>query len=107
MSRIGKKPVSIPKGVTVKLDGNNISIKGPKGELFHEIPSSISVELKDSELIVTRPNDLKQNKALHGLTRVLLHNMVVGVSEGYSKTLDLVGVGYRVELKGEDRKSVV
>ncbi|MDR3626301.1 MAG: 50S ribosomal protein L6 [Ignavibacteriaceae bacterium] len=100
MSRIGKKPITIPKGVTVTQSGQNIKIKGPKGELQNEIHPNITVQIKDEEIIVTRPNDLKENKALHGLTRALIQNNVDGVSNAYTKTLDIIGVGYRAELKG-------
>jgi large subunit ribosomal protein L6 len=100
LSRIGKKPITIPKGVTVSQNGQSIKIKGPKGELFNEVHPNISVQIKDEEILVTRPNDLKENKALHGLTRALIQNNVDGVSKAYVKTLDIVGVGYRAELKG-------
>lgn len=102
MSRIGKKPIEIPKGVTINQSGKSIKIKGPKGELESSFHPHINIEIKDNEVIVTRPNDLKQNRALHGLTRALIQNMVQGVSEAYSKTLDIVGVGYRAELKGKN-----
>lgn len=101
MSRIGKLPVNI-KDVTVTQSGNKISIKGKLGQLDREIHPNISVEVKGEELIVSRPNDQKENRALHGLTRALLQNMVTGVTEGYSKTLDIVGVGYRAEAKGKN-----
>lgn len=99
MSRIGKKPVVIPSNVTVKLNGQALSVKGPKGELNDTFHPNISLEIKDNEIIATRSDDKKENRALHGLTRSLIQNMILGVSEGYSKTLDIVGVGYRVELK--------
>lgn len=99
MSRIGKKPVVIPSNVTVKLNGAALSVKGPKGELTNIFHPNISLEIKGNEIIASRSNDQKENRALHGLTRSLIQNMVIGVSEGYSKTLDIVGVGYRVELK--------
>lgn len=102
MSRIGKKPVEIPKGVTINLDGNNIKVKGPKGELNRTIHPSMKTEIAEGELIVTRPNDLKESRALHGLTRALIQNMVVGVTESYKKSLEIVGVGYKAELKGKD-----
>jgi large subunit ribosomal protein L6 len=102
VSRIGKKPVVIPDGVTVTLNGTLIKVKGPKGELFTEFNPAVKVELKDGEVVVTRPNDLKENRALHGLTRALIQNMVTGVTEAYKKTLDIVGVGYRAELKGKN-----
>ncbi|MCK9424763.1 MAG: 50S ribosomal protein L6 [Ignavibacteriaceae bacterium] len=99
MSRIGKKPVVIPSNITVKLDGHALSVKGPKGELNDTFHPNISLEIKENEIIATRSNDFKENRALHGLTRSLIQNMIIGVSDGYSKTLDIVGVGYRVELK--------
>ena len=102
MSRIGKKPVEIPKGVTVNIDGINIKVKGPKGELARKIHPSIKTELADGELKLTRPNDLKESRALHGLTRALIQNMVIGVTESYKKSLEIVGVGYKAELKGKD-----
>ncbi len=102
MSRIGKKPIEIPKGVTINQSGNSLKIKGPKGELESNFHPNIKIEIKDNEVIVTRPNDLKQNRALHGLTRALIQNMVLGVNEAYTKTLDIVGVGYRAELKGKN-----
>jgi len=100
VSRIGKKIIEIPKDVTVTIDGSIVKIKGPKGELQREIHPNMKLELKDSNLEVKRPDDQKTNKALHGLTRALVQNMVVGVTSGYKKILDIVGVGYRVELKG-------
>ena len=102
MSRIGKKPVEIPEGVTINLDGNNIKVKGPKGELSRTIHPSMKTEIAEGELIVTRPNDLKESRALHGLTRALIQNMVVGVTESYKKSLEIVGVGYKAELKGKN-----
>ena len=102
MSRIGKKPIEIPEGVTINLDGNNIKVKGPKGELNRTIHPSIKAEIVEGELLVTRPNDLKESRALHGLTRALIQNMVVGVTESYKKSLEIVGVGYKAELKGKN-----
>lgn len=102
MSRIGKKPIEIPKGVTVTKNGNIIKVKGPKGELESRFHSKISVDIKDGEVVVTRPDDTKENKSLHGLTRALLQNMVDGVVNSYTKTLDIIGVGYRAELKGKN-----
>ena len=102
MSRIGKKTIVVPKGVTVTQSGQNIKIKGPKGELENNVHPNISVEIKDNEIFVKRPNDLKENKALHGLTRALLQNLINGVTNAYSKTLDIVGVGYRAEMKGKN-----
>jgi len=102
VSRIGKKPIEVPKGVTISRNGNVLKVKGPKGELQQKLVSNISVEVKENEVIVTRPDDSKQNKSLHGLTRALIQNMVTGVTASYSKTLDIVGVGYRAELKGKN-----
>ena len=102
MSRIGKKPVTIPKGVSVTKNENVIKVKGPKGELQTEIHNNMKVEIKGEELTVLRPDDLKLNKSLHGLTRALIQNMIKGVTEQYQKTLDIVGVGYKAEQKGEN-----
>ncbi len=102
MSRIGKKPISIPKGVSVTRSDNIIKVKGPKGELQTEVNSKINVEIKNGEVIVQRPDDLKTSKALHGLTRALIQNMIIGVTEQYKKTLEIVGVGYKAEQKGEN-----
>lgn len=95
MSRIGKAPIAIPAGVTVTVKGNDVTVKGPKGELSQEVNPDIKVEVKDGHVYVTRPTDDKEHRALHGLYRALIHNMVVGVSEGYKKEMELVGVGYR------------
>jgi len=92
----------IPAGVTIDHKGNSVKVKGPKGELEGVFDSRINIEIKDSELTVTRPNDTKEIKALHGLSRALIQNMVQGVTEAYKKTLDIVGVGYRAELKGNN-----
>ena len=100
MSRIGKKIIEIPKDVTVTLDGNFVKVKGPKGELQRAIHPHMKVEMKDAQIEVKRPDDLKENRALHGLTRALIQNMVLGVKDEYKKELDVVGVGYKVELKG-------
>ncbi len=100
MSRIGKKPVQIPAGVEVAVNGKNIEVKGPKGTLSFEFHEEISIEVEGSEIIVTRANDERTARAMHGLTRALVQNMVTGVSEGYTKVLELAGVGYRVALKG-------
>ncbi len=101
MSRIGKKPVTIPKGVKVELAQNIIKVSGAKGELKTEIHPNISVEIKSEEVLVVRKNDEKANKALHGLFRALIANMIVGVTQGYSKKLELVGVGYRAKMQGK------
>jgi large subunit ribosomal protein L6 len=98
MSRIGKAPVAVPNGVTVTLkDGNVISVKGPKGELTRSLPSAMAVNQENGQVTVTRPSDEDQHKALHGLTRTLIANMVEGVTKGFSKNLELVGVGYKAE----------
>lgn len=102
MSRIGRKPITVPAGVEVKLDGNNITVKGSKGELSYEFNSDITVAVEGNEIIVTRPSDDKEHRALHGLTRTLIANMITGVSEGYSKTLEINGVGYRAQKQGKD-----
>ena len=101
MSRIGKKPVEIPAGVEVKIDGNTVTVKGPKGTLTRAVHPNITVAVEGNEIIVTRPNDEKENRALHGLTRSLIHNMVEGVTNGFSKTLQVNGVGYRVAKQGK------
>lgn len=102
MSRIGRLPISVPAGVEVKIDGNDISVKGPKGELSREISAPITVSQEDGVITVSRPNDERESRSLHGLTRTLINNMIVGVSEGYSKKLEIVGTGYRVTAKGSD-----
>ena len=95
MSRIGKSPIPVPSGVDVTLDGRVVRVKGPQGSLEREIPGEITVRQEDSTIYVERPNDERQNRALHGLTRSLVNNMVVGVTAGYTKELEIVGVGYR------------
>lgn len=102
MSRIGKKPIEIPKGVSVSKEGQLIKVKGPRGELHQKVHSNMSVEIKDNEITVTRPDDSKENKSLHGLTRALIQNMITGVNSSYKKELEIVGVGYRAELKGKN-----
>lgn len=102
MSRVGKKPVTIPKGVTVTQSGNGLKIKGPKGELSNSFHPRVKIEVKDNQVLVFRPNDEKENKALHGLTRALIQNMVSGVTQEYQKTLEIVGVGYRAEMKDKN-----
>lgn len=101
MSRIGKLPINLPKGVTITIKDNLVTVKGPKGELKQKIHPEIEVEVEENTVRVLRPNDERQNRAMHGLYRSLINNMVVGVSEGYSKTLELVGVGYRVSNNGQ------
>jgi large subunit ribosomal protein L6 len=100
MSRIGKLPVTVPSGVDVNIDGPQVTVKGPKGTLSHTVATPIVVEKGEGVLDVKRPDDERQSKALHGLTRTLVNNMVVGVTEGYEKKLEIVGVGYRVLSKG-------
>jgi large subunit ribosomal protein L6 len=102
MSRIGKKPIPVPKGVTVEIDGRTVKVKGPKGELGRTFRPEVGIEMNDGEIVVTRATDSKKDRAFHGLTRALLANMVTGVTEGYRKTLEIVGVGYRAEKKGTD-----
>jgi large subunit ribosomal protein L6 len=103
MSRIGKLPVNLPKGVTVNIsDANMVSVKGPLGELTQKVDTDLKVEVVDNEVRISRPSESKNHKSLHGLYRALIHNMVVGVSEGYKLELELVGVGYRAEAKGQN-----
>ena len=102
MSRIGKKPITIPAGVDVKVNGNEVSVKGPKGELKNTFNADMSIALEGNEITVTRPSDSKEHRALHGLTRTLVANMVEGVANGYSKTLEVNGVGYRVQKQGKN-----
>jgi large subunit ribosomal protein L6 len=103
MSRIGRKPIPIPSGVDVSLDGTHVTVKGPKGTLERDLVPDISVTQEGAELIVTRPSDERQHRALHGLTRSLVANMVVGVSDGFAKDLEIVGVGYRATAQGPNR----
>ncbi len=101
MSRIGRMPIAVPAGVTVEIAENNkITVKGPKGELSRVLPSEMDLKQEDGQILVTRPNDLKRMKSLHGLTRTLINNMVVGVTEGYTKVLEVNGVGYRAAKSG-------
>ena len=102
MSRIGRLPITVPAGVEVKVNGSEVSVKGAKGELSHTVPSPIEVSLEDGTLTVSRPNDERVSRSLHGLTRTLISNMIVGVTEGYKKNLEIVGTGYRVAAKGSD-----
>ena len=102
MSRIGRLPVVVPAGVTVEVKENNyVVVKGSKGTLERNLPVEMDIKVEDGQVVVTRPNDLKKMKALHGLTRTLIHNMVVGVSEGYQKVLEVKGVGYRAQKQGK------
>lgn len=102
MSRIGRKPINIPAGVDVKVDGSVVTVKGPKGSLTKEFHPNMHIAVEGNEILVTRPDDTKQNKSLHGLTRSLIQNMVTGVTEGYQKQLEVKGVGYRVQKKGKE-----
>jgi large subunit ribosomal protein L6 len=103
MSRIGRLPIPVPSGVDVSIDGRHVTVKGPKGTLSHNVAEPIQIgKADDGTLEVTRPDDERQNRALHGLSRTLVHNMVIGVTDGYSKTLEIVGTGYRVVAKGSD-----
>ncbi len=101
MSRIGKAPISIPEGVTIDIAKHNVRVKGPKGELALRIDPAIGVEVKENQIFVTRPSDNRNHRSLHGLYRTLVNNMVVGVSQGFEKKLEIVGVGYRAEKKGK------
>jgi large subunit ribosomal protein L6 len=102
MSRIGRKPINIPAGVEVKIDGSVVTVKGPKGTLVQNINHNMTVVIEGTEIIVTRPNDDKENRSLHGLTRTLIANMITGVTEGFKKELEVNGVGYRVAKQGKD-----
>ena len=102
MSRIGRMPIAIPSGVEVKIDGHVVTVKGAKATLTREIHPNMNVAVEGNEILVTRPNDDKHNRAMHGLTRSLIHNMVIGVTEGFKKELDVNGVGYRVAKQGKD-----
>ena len=102
MSRIGKAPITVPAGVNVSVDGRNVSVKGPKGELKMTVAPTVKVELNEGVITVSRPDDAKENRSLHGLTRTLINNMVVGVNDGFSKTLEVNGVGYRAAKEGKN-----
>ena len=102
MSRIGRMPIAVPAGVDVKIDGSTVTVKGPKGTLTRTVSSNITVTLDNGVITVTRPNDLKENRALHGLTRTLIANMVQGVNEGFKKELEINGIGYRAAKQGKD-----
>ena len=102
MSRIGNSPITVPAGVTVKIEDNMVSVKGPKGELARQISNEMKLELKDGIITVTRPSDDKTHRSLHGLSRTLINNMIIGVTEGYSKSLEIQGVGYRAAKQGQN-----
>jgi large subunit ribosomal protein L6 len=102
MSRIGRLPITVPSGVDVAIDGQTVTVKGPKGSLAHTVAAPITVSQEDGALRVQRPDDERNSRALHGLSRTLIANMITGVTEGYSKTLEIVGVGYRVQARGSN-----
>jgi large subunit ribosomal protein L6 len=102
MSRIGRLPIPVPAGVEVKIDGNVVSVKGPKGTLTHTVPAPIQAVLEENSVVVTRPDDERNSRSLHGLTRTLIANLIHGVTQGYTKGLEIVGTGYRVTAKGSD-----
>ena len=102
MSRIGKAPITVPSGVEVTISGRNVTVKGPKGTLSRDIPGDIVVRKEEDTILVERPNDERQNRSLHGLSRTLVSNMVIGVTDGFAKELEIVGVGYRAEAAGSD-----
>jgi large subunit ribosomal protein L6 len=102
MSRIGKQPITVPAGVDVKVDGHVVTVKGAKGELTREFSPILTINQEGDQITVTRPDDSREARSLHGLTRTLINNMIIGVSQGYSKKLELVGVGYRAALKGKN-----
>ena len=101
MTRIGRLPIDVPSGVEVKIDGQSVAVKGPKGELSLVVRTPIAVAIEDGQVLVTRPDDERESRSLHGLTRTLIANQIVGVTEGYSKGLEVVGTGYRVAAKGD------
>ena len=102
MSRIGRAPITVPAGVEVKLDGNHITVKGPKGTLERDLAPQMIIEIDGATILVKRPNDEKENRSLHGLTRTLINNMITGVTNGFSKTLEIQGVGYRATKEGKN-----
>ena len=101
MSRVGNKPIALPKGVEVKINGSTVSVKGPKGKLEQDIHSELNVDVSSSEVTVKRPNDSRLNKAQHGLARTLISNMIEGVTDGFKRSLQIIGIGYRVQAKGK------
>ena len=102
MSRIGKNPIAVPNGVTATIEGQDVTVKGPKGELSTTIPAPITASQEDGQIVVARPDDHRKNRSLHGLSRSLIDNMVVGVTQGYTIKMEIFGVGYRVQKKGKD-----
>ena len=107
MSRVGKKPIEIPKGIKVAITGKTVQVEGPKGKLSHTVHEILDIKKEGETILIDRPDDLKFTRAIHGTTRALVANLFVGVSEGYKKTLEIVGVGYRVEQKGKDLNLVL
>lgn len=102
MSRVGRLPIAIPAGVTVTVSEDNVvTVKGPKGQLVKAMDKDMNIAVEDNQVVVTRPSDVKEHRALHGLTRALINNMIIGVEKGYQKTLELIGVGYRAQLQGK------
>lgn len=104
MSRIGKKPIAVPAGVEVKIDGHTVTVKGPKGTLSRTLNDEMDIKLENNEILVSRPNDEIKNRSLHGLTRTLINNMVVGVTQGFEKKLEIQGVGYNAQMQGKNLK---
>ena len=102
MSRVGKAPVAVPSGVTININGQSVEVKGPKGTLSQDIPAPITVAQEGEELVVSRPDDHRKNRSLHGLSRSLVFNMIEGVTKGYTINMEIFGVGYRVQLKGKN-----
>ena len=102
MSRVGNAPIAIPNGVDVKVDGQHVEVKGPKGTMGLDMPEPITAAVEDNQIVVSRPDDHRQNRSLHGLTRSLINNLVIGVTEGYKINMEIFGVGYRVQQKGKD-----
>lgn len=104
MSRIGKKPIAVPSGVEVKIDGHTVTVKGPKGTLSRTLNEEMDIKMENNEILVSRPNDEIKNRSLHGLTRTLINNMVVGVTQGFEKKLEIQGVGYNAQMQGKNLK---
>lgn len=104
MSRIGKKPIAVPAGVEVKIDGHTVTVKGPKGTLSRTLNEEMDIKMENNEIFVSRPNDEIKNRSLHGLTRTLINNMVVGVTQGFEKKLEIQGVGYNAQMQGKNLK---
>jgi len=107
MSRVGRKPIPVPQGVTVTIDGSSVTVKGPKGQMVETFPEEITIAMEDGQIVVTRPSDHRHHRSLHGLTRALIANMVTGVTKGFRRVLEIVGVGYKAELMGRRLNLVV